>query len=132
MAPYDYHQADDLPEWLYRGVPAESPEVQDVRATGEISPPRPDLRSEWHRQQHLLGFTDTAYTSWSAERSIAEYMARLTIEQEGLRGGVIVFRVRVETIDVARLFPGCDDEQEWLIEGRVEGVELSEFDDESE
>ena len=78
----------------------------------------------------MLGYTDTAYTSWSAERSIAETMASLTIEQEGLGGGVVIFRVRAATIDFARLFPGCDDEQEWLIEGRVEGVELSELEDE--
>jgi len=33
--------------WLYRGVPAESPDVEDVAANGEVYPRRPGYVGEY-------------------------------------------------------------------------------------
>jgi hypothetical protein len=112
--------------WLYRGVPKESPEVQDVAANGEVYPPRPDLTGEPQRHAHICGMTETGYTSWTTDRSIAEDAASFCSEDEALSGVVVIFRVRISSLPQERLFPGRDDEYEYLIEGTVENVELSE------
>ncbi len=112
--------------WLYRGVPKESPEVEDVAANGEVYPPRPDLTDEQHRHAHICGMTETGYTSWTTDRSIAEDAATFCIEEEGLSGVVVIFRVRISSLPQERLFTGRDDEYEYLIEGTVENVEFSE------
>ena len=113
--------------WLYRGVPAKSPEVRDVEANGEIRPRRPanvgaDARN-WHSFHSI---TDTAYTSWTTDRAIAEDLARYASEVEGLSGEVVIFKVRIADIGKSRIFEGEDREDEFLIEGTVENVELSE------
>ena len=111
--------------WLYRGVPVESPEVADVRACGEVSPPRPDRVGEHWRHLHSAGLTtDTGYTSWSTDRSIAEAAAGASAEDEGLSGRIRIFRVAVRTLDPDRVFEGRADEDEYLIEGTVENVEF--------
>ena len=38
----------------------------------------------------------------------------------------MVFRVRISTIEVDRIFEGTEEEDEYLIEGTVENVEFSE------
>ncbi len=123
--------------WLYRGVPAESPEVADVRSDGEVCPPRPDRTGEYWRQVHVAGMTETGYTSWTTDRSIAEAAAEEAATGDGLSGRVWIFRVPVGTLNMERVFEGRDDECEYLIEGRVEGVRRSpgaadEEDDEDE
>lgn len=116
----------DCPTWLFRGVPFESWEVEDVAATGEITPPRPDRRGEDCRYEHVNGgWTDTAYTSWSIERSTAMAAAESKIDRSRLSGRVVVFRVRFSSISEDRLYRGRDDEDEYLIEGTVESVEIS-------
>jgi hypothetical protein len=107
-------------------VPAESPEVDDVDYFEEVRPPRPDRVGEDWRQRHCAGMTQTAYTSWSTDRSIAEDAAKACSEDEGLSGLVRIFRVRVGTLDLDRVFEGRADEDEYLIEGTVENVEVSE------
>jgi hypothetical protein len=60
-------------KWLYRGVPAESAEISSVTSDGEVYPARPDRAGEYWRQRHtMLDDTETAYTSWTTDRSIAE------------------------------------------------------------
>jgi hypothetical protein len=118
--------------WLYRGVPRESLEVADVRSMGEVRPPRPDRVGEVWREFHVHGATETGYTSWTTERSIAEDAAHFFSEAPGLSGDVVIFRVRVDAIAEQRIFPGLEDEAEYLIEGTVEGVSLSTGDDEEE
>ncbi len=112
--------------WLYRGVPRESPEVADVRENGEIRPPRPDRVGDYWRQVHIPGDTETGYTSWTTDRSIAEAAAQDCCDDRELPGQIIIFRVRVEYIEEERIFPGRDDEEEFLIEGTVEEVSISE------
>lgn len=112
--------------WLYRGVPKESPEVEDVAANEEVYPPRPDLKGEPQRRAHVSGWTAAAYTSWTTDRSIAEAAATFCSDEEGLSDGVVVFRVRISSVPRERIFPGRDDEYEYLIEGTVENVEFSE------
>jgi hypothetical protein len=112
--------------WLYRGVPVESPEVHDVAYFEEVRPPRPDRIGEDWRYRHTLGMTETGYTSWSTDRSIAEDLARVCSEDEQLSGQIRIFRVRIGTLDLERVFQGTEGEDEYLIEGTVENVEFSE------
>lgn len=112
--------------WLYRGVPEESSEVEDVAACNEVRPPRPDLVGEYYRDEHLQGYTETGYTSWTTDRSVAEAAAEACSEEEDLSGRIRIFRVRIVTLDLARVFPGRDDEEEYLIEGTVEEVAFSD------
>ena len=118
--------------WLYRGVPRESAEVADVMATNELWPPRPDRVGEEWRLRHIYGDTNTAYTSWSTDRSIATEAARFLSDTPGLSGEIVVFRVRLEAIQEDRIFLGRDDEFEFLIQGQIEDVSISdsEVDDE--
>ena len=112
--------------WLYRGVPADAGEVIDVETSGEVTPPRPDRTGEHWRQLHMAGETNTAYTSWTTDRSIAEDAASSMCDEEGLPGGIRILRVRIDSLCDDRLFAGRDDEYEYLIEGRVEEVTFSD------
>jgi len=118
--------------WLYRGVPAESSEVKDVYATGEIEPPREDRASELWRSYHMAGETETAYTSWTSDRSIAVAAAEDCASAPGLSGEIVIFRVRLESIDRERVFDGRADESEYLIEAVVDGVEISAGEEEED
>ena len=125
---------DEDPVWLYRGVPFESPERLDVKADGEIRPPRPDRRGrEWQYAHSIGDNTETAYTSWSAVRSIAVAAAEDMSEKEDLSGRIVIFRVRFSSIDSKFLSLGDrDDEAEYLIEGAIEDVQFSIDEDEEE
>jgi len=70
--------------------------------------------------------TETGYTSWTTDRSIAEAAAQASSDIYGLSGETVIFRVRRDSISEGRIFPGLEDEDEWLIEGIVEGVIISE------
>lgn len=120
--------------WLYRGVPIESPEVNDVRAVREIVPPRPDRRGENWRQLHVLGNTETAYTSWTTNREIAVMAGEFCSDNAILSGQIVVFQVRLSSIARNRIFFGNESEDEVLIEGTIEDIAISfrEPDDESE
>lgn len=111
--------------WLYRGVPEESLEAADVEFCGEIRPPRLDRIGVRWREYHSAGETETGYTSWTTDRSIAEAAAGACLGDEKLSGRIRIFRVRIATLDQNRLFEGRADEEEYLIEGIVEGVEFS-------
>jgi hypothetical protein len=108
--------------WLYRGVPVESGEVQEVATFGEVTPPRPDRTGDEWRQLHMAGETTTAYTSWTIDRSIAIDAASSMCDEEGLSAGVRVLRIRIDSLSDDRVFFGRDDEYEYLIEGRVQDV----------
>jgi hypothetical protein len=113
--------------WLYRGVPAESSERDDVLANGEVSPRRPGCVGEYARYCHSVNeMTDTGYTSWTTDRDIAEELARYTSSEANLSGDVVIFRVRISTIEQQRIYEGLGAECEYLIEGTVEDVEFSE------
>ena len=70
--------------------------------------------------------TDTGYTSWSTDRSMTEAAASACSDDEGLSGQIRIFRVRVRTLDLRRVFEGRADEDEYMIEGTVENVEFSD------
>lgn len=115
----------DLPEdctWLYRGVPAESAEVAEVAHFEKIRPPRPDRTGDQWRRWHSAGMTETAYTSWTTNRSLAEDAARAGTQE--LSGQIRIFRVRIDTLNPEQLYEGRADEDEYLVEGTVEDVEL--------
>ena len=113
--------------WLYRGVPAESPEVEDVAANGEVYPRRPGYIGEYARYCHIINeMTDTGYTSWTTDRSIAEELAQYASREAGLSGRVVIFRVRISRIEEGRIYEGEAREDEYLIEGTVENVLFSE------
>jgi hypothetical protein len=112
-------------KWLYRGVPSESPEVTDVEHAGEVRPQRPERVGQEWRRRHSAGMTETGYTSWSSDRAIAEAAASESSNSEGLSGRYEIFRVLVEALNLDRVFEGRADEDEYLIEGTVEGVEYS-------
>jgi len=100
-------------------------EVADVRSMGEARPPRPDRVGEVWREFHVHGATETGYTSWTTDRTIAEDAACFSSEAPGLTGDIVIFRVRVDSVAEQRIFPGLEDEAEYLIEGTVEGVSIS-------
>jgi len=113
--------------WFYRGVPEESPELRDVVENGEVRPRRPGNVGEYARYCHSINeMTDTGYTSWTIDRGIAEELARFASEQAGLSGAIVIFRVRIDSIDDSRVFEGLAGEDEYLVEGIVEGVAFSE------
>lgn len=118
-------EPDDTFRWLYRGVPFESSERNDVLACGDVEPPRPDLICEHWRQVHVNDMTTTAYTSWTTERSIAVLAAEASSAAALLSGRFTVFRVARRDVPLERQFPGRDDEHEVLIEGTVEHVQIS-------
>lgn len=127
---------DELSEfkWLYRGVPAESPEHQDVSANGEVYPPRPDRVGEYWAAQHQAGWTETGFTSWTTDRSLAIDAAQSMSDEQGLSGGIVLFRVRVNGRLLEQVVPGREDEAEYLIQGTVEEVSISssEIEDDEE
>lgn len=113
--------------WFYRGVPAESPEVADVAANGEVYPRRPGNVGEYARYCHRVNeMTDTGYTSWTTERGTAEELAHYASREAGLSGRVVIFRVRISSIEEGRIYQGEAAEDEYLIEGTVEDVSFSE------
>lgn len=118
--------------WLYRGVPEESPEVEDVEANEEVYPPRPDRKGERWRQLHLAGDTETGYTSWTTDRSLAVAAAEFASEAGNLSGRLVIFRIRIAELDVDRVFEGRADEDEFLIEGTVEQVVATTNEDDSD
>ena len=118
--------------WLYRGVPHESEERLDVRATGEVCPPRRDRIGEDWIQQHQAGYTVTGYTSWTTNRSFAVEAAQAKSGEQILSGRIVVFRVRILDLSMDVVFQGREDEDEYLIQGRVEEVSISRSEDEDE
>jgi hypothetical protein len=121
--------------WLFRGVPVESTEVNDVRMDGTIHPPRPDRVGDiWRHRHMMLNDTETGYTSWTTDRGLAVDAAYFSASVPGLSGQVAIFRVRVESLPAESVYPGRDDENEYLIEGIVDGVSISvsESDDEEQ
>lgn len=77
--------------------------------------------------------TDTAYTSWTTDRAIAEELARYSSNEADLSGRIVIFKVRVSTIEADRIYEGEAREDEYLIEGIVENVLCStDVDDEND
>jgi hypothetical protein len=70
--------------------------------------------------------TDTGYTSWTTDWETARELARYASNEGGLSGQVVVFKVRISSIDERRIFEGEAREDEYLIEGTVEDVLLSD------
>ncbi len=113
--------------WLYRGVPEESPEVEDVTANGEVYPRRPGYVGEYARYCHSVNeMTDTGYTSWTTDRGTAEDLARYASKEAGLSGKVVIFQVLISTIEEGRIYEGEAREDEYLIERTVENVQVCE------
>jgi hypothetical protein len=81
---------------------------------------------DYWRLVHSAGMTDTGYTSWTTDRSIAEAAAIACSDDEGLSGRITLFRIRIRDLDRQRIFEGRADEDEYLIEGSVENVTFSE------
>lgn len=115
--------------WFYRGLPIESQEVRDVEVFGEVTPPRPDRIGERWRQLHVAGETQTGYTSWSTDRSIAEEAAASMGDEEGLSGLIQIIKVRIDSLSADRIHVGREDESEFLIAGRIEDVTFSDAED---
>src|SRR5262249_43823427 len=110
--------------WLFRGVFLRSPEDDWMRDEDEVVPPRLDLVGRYWRREHVRGNTETAYTSWSTNWETARMFAEEGRSDTRTGGEVVVFRVRIETLTNRGYF-GRGDEDEILIEGRVDDVEIS-------
>jgi hypothetical protein len=120
-------------KWLFCGVPAESPEVKSVNASGEILPPRPDRVGEDWRHKHMVGDTDTGYTSWTINRDTAYEFGEAASDDYATGGQVVIFRVRVDSLSMDLVFQGRDDEDEFLLQGSVEEVSISDgYEDDEE
>jgi hypothetical protein len=76
--------------------------------------------------------TETGYTSWTTDRSMAVEAAENCADVGNLSGEIRVFRIRITTLDLERIIEGREDEYEFLIPGTVGGVEFSEDDEENE
>ena len=112
-------------------MPAESAEVKDVAANGEICPRRPGYVGDYARYCHSINeMTDTGYTSWTTDPGIARELAMYASREAGLSGEVVIFRVGIRTIEDGRIYEGEARKDEYLIEGRVENVLFSEDSDE--
>lgn len=133
-------------DWLYRGAPKASYEAISAESDGEVMPPRPELVGEDVRNAHIHGEqTESGYTSWTTNLDTAEYFARRAAKaanrrtRRRYRSGVgtgepisyeiVILRVRIDTLDSNKLFEGRCEEGEWLIEGRVENVEIWDGDE---
>ena len=103
-----------------------------MESCGEVQPSRSDRIGDRWQHLHVSGDTETGYTSWSSDRSIAVDAASSCSDDEGLTGRIRIFRVRVNTLDPERVFEGRADEDEYLIEGTVEGVEFSTDEEEDD
>ena len=98
-----------------------------MAANGEVYPRRPGYIGEYARYCHIINeMTDTGYTSWTTDRGIAEELAQYASREAGLSGRVVIFRVRISTIEEGRIYEGEAREDEYLIEGTVENVLFSE------
>ncbi len=110
--------------WLFRGVFLRSPDDDWLRYEDEIVPLRPDrVGPEW-RDNHRNDDTETAYTSWSTHWETARLFGDEARDDASMPGVVVVFRVQIHTL-TNRVYFGRADEDEYLIEGRVCGVEIS-------
>jgi hypothetical protein len=110
--------------WLFRGVFLRSPEDAWMRDVDEIVPLRPDrIGWDW-RHKHRNDDTETAYTSWSTNWETARMFGEEARSDSHAQGEVVVFRVRIDALS-NRAYFGRDDEDEILIEGIVEGVDIS-------
>lgn len=76
--------------------------------------------------------TDSAYTSWTTERDTAVQLASDASIEAGLSGRIVVFKVPIQALDEDRVFEGEEREDEYLIEGTVESVTISDSDEEEE
>ena len=108
--------------------------MADVAANGEVYPRDRDKVGEYARYCHRINeMTDTAYTSWTTDRAIAEELARYSSNEADLSGRIVIFKVRVSTIEADRIYEGEAREDEYLIEGIVENVLCStDVDDEND
>jgi hypothetical protein len=124
----EYPLCDSLEDytWLFRGVPHESEERLDVLSIEEVHPPRPDrIGPEW-RWKHQNGHTVTGYTSWTTDRETAICAAKGKSEEQGLSERIVVFRVRIAALQPDQVFEGREGEAEFLLQGTVEEVSISE------
>ena len=115
--------SSDDDEWLYRGVPTQSPQAQEALASGDLEPPNPGRVSEDDLVAHWHGDTDTGFTSWSRDPSFAEEMGMMARAEYYPTSGVTVFRVRESTLTNPK-FDGSpySEEFEVTIQGTVSGV----------
>tara|TARA_B100000965_G_C19270226_1_gene616974 strand:- start:162 stop:479 length:318 start_codon:yes stop_codon:yes gene_type:complete len=93
---------------------------------GELDPPNPSRTGEYWLHRHWEGDTDTGYTSWSTNPYVAKAMAEEAIQEHGLEPGVLVGRVRADSIEDCRKFEGSafTDEEEVTVEGTVTGIQV--------
>ena len=77
------------------------------------------------------GDTNTGYTSWTRDRYTAVYFGEKGRDDSSAPGEVAVYRVRVDSL-VNRIFSVQDYEEEILIEGAVEDVEISDGSEEDD
>jgi hypothetical protein len=99
---------------LYRGLDAGHPGIKVFDAFNEVHPRGGDADI----YEHIYGFTDSNYTSWTEEFFIAK-----TYAEKGGDGG-IVLRIDLSDIDnysinVQELGRASESDLEWLIRGII-------------
>ncbi|OWK46963.1 hypothetical protein [Fimbriiglobus ruber] len=113
-------------KWLFRGMflPHDNLWTKD---TDYIEPREPYNRErKWRERHSKLNDTETAYTAWSTNRETAEMFGAEARDKADAAGEVVVFRVWVESLTNRCFSCGFENEDEVLIEGTVDDVELSD------
>jgi len=112
--------------WLFRGTFLTHDDLW-MKDTDSIEPrERFNRGSEWRERHSKLDDTETAYTAWSTNRCTAEMFGEEARDNAHAAGEVVVFRVKVKSLTNRCFRSGFENEDEVLIEGTVDDVELSD------
>lgn len=114
-------------KWLFRGMFLRSPNDLWMKDQDSIEPREPFNRGRNWREGHSKhDDTETSYTAWSTKRDTAEMFGEEARDNANAPGEVVVFKVWVESLTNRCFRCGFENEDEVLIEGTVEDVELSD------
>ena len=114
-------------EWLFRGMFLRSPNDLWMKDRDSIEPREPFNRGRnWRERHSRLDDTETAYTAWSTNWDTAQMFGEEARDEADASGEVVVFKVCIESLTNRCFRCGFEDEDEVLIEGTVEDIELSD------
>lgn len=114
-------------KWIFRGMFLHSPDDLWMKGEESIDPQDRTKRGRHWRDQHSKhDATETAYTAWSSNRDTAQMFAEEARDGTDASGEVVVFKVRIESLKNRCFRSGYENEDEILVEGVVDGIEISD------